>query len=51
MALRRRCVRNLPAMPSSLDTLSDDFPSDSREHAIVVAEVAKPALLAEAVAA
>jgi uncharacterized protein (DUF433 family) len=35
----------------SLDAFLDDFPSVSREHAIAVLEVAKSALLAEAVAA
>jgi len=34
-----------------LDAFLDDFPSVSREHAIAVLEVAKSALLAEAVAA
>jgi uncharacterized protein (DUF433 family) len=35
----------------SLDAFLDHFPSISREHAIAVLEVAKSALLAEAVAA
>ena len=35
----------------SLDAFLDDFPSVSREHAVAVLEVAKSALLAEAVAA
>ena len=35
----------------SLDAFLDDFPSVSREHAIAVLELAKSALLAEAVAA
>ena len=35
----------------SLDAFLTDFPSVSREHAIAVLEVAKSALLAEAVAA
>ena len=35
----------------SLDAFLADFPSVSREHAIAVLEVAKSALLAEAVAA
>ena len=35
----------------SLDAFLDDFPSVSRKHAIAVLEVAKSALLAEAVAA
>ena len=35
----------------SLEAFLDDFPSVSREHAIAVLEVAKSALLANAVAA
>ncbi len=35
----------------SLETFLDEFPSVSREHAIAVLELAKFALLAEAVAA
>jgi uncharacterized protein (DUF433 family) len=35
----------------SLEAFLDDFPSVSREHAVAVLEVAKSALLANAVAA
>lgn len=35
----------------SLETFLDDFPSVSREHAVAVLELAKSALLAQAVAA
>jgi uncharacterized protein (DUF433 family) len=35
----------------TLETFLDDFPSVSREHAVAVLELAKGALLAQAVAA